>query len=198
MNVLVDPVYNPNLLNPNQINSATKLAPGVTIAKFLGAYGDRTSFNHITSSAARQQIARQLYLQAELYRSINGNTDMFNDVRLIVSEGLYRAGPEETIGGDNIKKADGVLVGYQVVNREGKIDHERTYEVAEFWKDNVFYDKLTLAYDTLNPDGSLTSQILIEMPKANESFTMDFRFDITTTYNDAEQSRNELTEVLSN
>ena len=50
--ILVDPVYNPELA-PN-ITSDTKLGPGVTIAKFLGAYGDRTPFNHIRFDEGRR------------------------------------------------------------------------------------------------------------------------------------------------
>ena len=43
--LIVDPVYNPNLVAT--ITSATKLGPGITIAKFLGAYGDRTPFDFV-------------------------------------------------------------------------------------------------------------------------------------------------------
>jgi len=194
---LVDPVYNPNFLNPSEINASTKLGPGISIAKFLGSYGNRTSFNHITSASARLSITRQLYLHAELYRSINGNTDMFNDVRLIVSEGIYRAGPTEFLGGDNIKKADGSTVVYQVIDRDGKVNHERTYEVAEYWKDYNFFEKLTLDYDTLNPDGSLTSQIVVEMPTVlGASYDVNFNMFIDTVYNGRLLSVNELIEVL--
>ena len=45
--LVVDPVYNPNLVAT--ITSATKLGPGITIAKFLGAYGDRTPFDFVGS-----------------------------------------------------------------------------------------------------------------------------------------------------
>jgi hypothetical protein len=196
MIIVPDHKYNPNFLDPTSISSGTKLAPGVTIAKFLGAYGDRTSFTHITSSEQRAQIARNLYLQAEIYRTINGNLDLFNDVRLIVSEGIYREGPFETVGGDNIKKQDGRIVVYQVVDREGKIDHEKTFDVAEYWKDYVFYENLTLEYDTYNPDGSLTSQIVVEVPMVPESFSMKFGRNVQTVYNGTLFSKNELVEVL--
>ena len=102
MIILVDPVFNPN--KTGNVSSATKLGQGVTIAKFLGAYGDRTAFNHIGSNDDRQQIARQLYLQAEMMRVIQGNTELFNDVRLIISEGIYRAGASETLVDDTLAK----------------------------------------------------------------------------------------------
>lgn len=198
MIILVDPSYNPNFLNASEISSATKLAPGVTIAKFLGAYGDRTPFGYIGSAVERQQIARQLYLHAELIRTINGNTDFFNDVRLIVSEGLYKGGPTETVSGDNAKKADGRIVVYQVIDQDGNIDHNKTFDVAEYWKDNVFFKKITLDFDTYNPDGSLTSQIVVEMPQVTEAFDVSFAGDIETTFNGALLSANELVEVKLN
>jgi hypothetical protein len=195
MIILPDPVYNPNFVESSEISASTKLGPGITIAKFLGAYGDRTPFNHVGSASQRQQIARNLYLHAELMRTINGNTDLFNDVRLIVSEGIYKGGPDETVGGDNVKKQDGRLVVYQVVNQKGKIDHDATFDIAEYWKDYVFYEKLTLEYDIYNPDGSLTSQIAVELPQVPESFEINFSLNLETRYNGELISQNELIEV---
>ena len=198
MIIVPDSVYNPNFLNPSSISSATKLGPGISIAKFLGAYGDRTSFSHVGTGAQRLQIARNLYMHAELMRAINGNTDFFNDVRLIVSEGIYRGDPEESVGGDNLKKADGRIVVYQVIDQEGNINHEKTFDVAEFWKDYAFYERIALDYDTYNPDGTLTSQILLEFPTIPESFDIKFGMQVETYYNGALQSKNELLEIKLN
>lgn len=198
MIIVPDSVYNPNFLNPSSISSATKLGPGISIAKFLGAYGDRTSFSHVGTGTQRLQIARNLYMHAELMRAINGNTDFFNDVRLIVSEGIYKGGPEESVGGDNLKKADGRIVVYQVIDQEGKINHEKTFDVAEFWKDYAFYERIVLDYDTYNPDGTLTSQILLEFPTIPESFDIKFGMQVETYYNGALQSKNELLEIKLN
>ena len=195
MIILPDPIYNPNFLDGDKISSRTKLAPGVTIAKCLGAYGDKTPFSHIGSADKRKQIARNLYLHAELYRTINGNTDLFNSVRLIVSEGIYKGGPLEIVGGENLKKEDGRVVVYQVIDREGNIDHSATFDVAEYWKDYCFYNKITLDYDIYNPDGSLTSQIVVEMPEVTESFDLNFAFGIATNYNGKLLSSKELIEV---
>ena len=190
-----DPVYNPNFVPDSKISAKTKLAPGVSIAKFLGAYGDRTHFNFIGSSAQRKQLARNLYLHAELYRSLNGNIDLFNDVRLIVSEGIYRGGPDETVAGENLKKQNGTLVGYQVINQKGKIDNFKTFDVAEYWKDYFQYEKLILDYDIYNPDGSLTSQILVEVPEVPESFDLNFSKNVETRFNGTLLSSDELIEV---
>ena len=193
MIVLVDPVYNPN--NQGQITSATKLGPGVTIAKFLGAYGDKTPFNHVVSNTARQQIARHLYLQAEAMRVINGNTVNFNDVRMVVSEGLYKLREGDLNDITMQKKADGRLVYYQIVDQEGNISLEKTFDVAEYLKDYIKFKTLYLDYDNYNPDGSLTAQIGIEFPTTPESFDILFDGKVETYFNNHLQSKNELVEI---
>ena len=193
MIIVVDPVFNPN--KQSSISASTKLGPGVTIAKFLGAYGDRTAFNHVGSNDDRKQIARQLYLQAEMMRVIQGNIELFNDVRLIVSEGIYREGPTETLAGDTSKKNKGELVYYQVIDKNGTIDFEKSFDIAEYWKDYTNFDELRLDYDTYNPDGSLTVSIGVLMPTVDEGFNVNFKNDVKTFFNNSLQSADELVEI---
>ena len=193
MIIVVDPVFNPN--KSGNVSSATKLGPGVTVAKFLGAYGDRTAFNHVGSNDDRKQIARQLYLQAEMMRVIQGNIELFNDVRLIVSEGIYREGPTETLAGDTSKKNKGELVYYQVIDKNGKLDFEKSFDIAEYWKDYTNFDELRLDYDTYNPDGSLTVSIGVLMPTVDEGFNVNFKNDVKTFFNNSLQSADELVEI---
>ena len=193
MIIVVDPVFNPN--KQSSISASTKLGPGVTVAKFLGAYGDRTAFNHVGSNDDRKQIARQLYLQAEMMRVIQGNIELFNDVRLIVSEGIYREGPTETLAGDTSKKNKGELVYYQVINKNGTIDFEKSFDIAEYWKDYTNFDELRLDYDTYNPDGSLTVSIGVLMPTVDEGFNVNFKNDVKTFFNNSLQSADELVEI---
>ena len=193
MIIVVDPVFNPN--KQSSISASTKLGPGVTIAKFLGAYGDRTAFNHVGSNDDRKQIARQLYLQAEMMRVIQGNIELFNDVRLIVSEGIYREGPTETLAGDTSKKNKGELVYYQVIDKNGTIDFEKSFDIAEYWKDYTNFDELRLDYDTYNPDGTLTASIGVLMPVVDQTFEVNFKNDVKTFFNNSLQSRDELVEI---
>ena len=193
MMILVDPVFNPNFAG--QISSATKLGPGITIAKFLGAYGDRTPFDFVGDEKTRLSIARQLYLQAEMMRVIQGNTELFNDVRLIISEGIYRAGPSETLVDDTLAKSKGELVYYQVIGKDGIIDFEKTFDIAEYWKDYTNYDELRLDYDTYNPDGTLTASIGVLMPVVDQTFEVNFKNDVKTFFNNSLQSRDELVEI---
>ena len=193
MMILVDPVFNPNFAG--QISSATKLGPGITIAKFLGAYGDRTPFDFVGDETTRLSIARQLYLQAEMMRVIQGNIDLFNDVRLIVSEGIYRAGPSETLVDDTLAKSKGELVFYQVIGKDGTIDFEKTFDIAEYWKDYTNYDELRLDYDTYNPDGTITASIGVLMPTVDQTFEVNFKNDVRTFFNNSLQSKDELVEI---
>lgn len=198
MIVTFDPQYNPDKIPGNQINSLTQLGVGISIAKFLGSYGNKTAFNHVTTSLERSDIARQLYLQAEFINSINGNTDLFNDVRLIVSEGIYKGGPEESLeSGLNYKKSKGILVAYQVIGRDGEIDLEKTFDVSVYWKDYRFFEKLTLDYDTYDPSGKLVSQILVEMPVIGKDHDVSFGMKVETTMNGSLLSSGELIEVLN-
>ena len=128
-------------------------------------------------------------------RIINGNTENFNDVRLIVSEGIYDL--KEIDDGNEImeKKSDGRLVYYQVIGQDGEINLEQTFDVAEYWKDYIKFGKLYLDYDIYNPDGSLTAQIGLEFPKTPDSFDIEFSGDVATYFNNELMSSDELIEI---
>lgn len=192
---LVDSQYNPNNTEGRLINSRLDLGKGINIATFLG-HG-AAHINHIRTPAEREQLARNLYIHANFMNMINDNTKFFRNVRVTVSEGIYAAGATETLGGKNILKADGRMVGYQVINRKGKIDHGATFDVAMFWKDNSFYDEIILDYDTYNPDKSLTSTILVQIPLMPKTFDASYLMKISTEYNGSVLSKNEFAEVVA-
>ena len=194
--ILIDPIYNPQF--QVDINSNTKLASGITMAKFLGAYGDRTSFNHESFNFVRRQIARNLVLHAMAIKTITENPIHFNDVRLIVSEGVLDTTEPTYRFADDIseQKSKGELIYYQVIGQNGQIDFEKTFEVAEYWKDFVEYKKIILDYDVYNTDGSLTASIGLLMPSIPESFDIAFEKKVETQFNNQLQSRGELIEIL--
>ena len=198
MIIVPDQNFNPNFVDT--IDSGTKLAPGVSISKFLGTKGDPCSLSTIDKykddQDARKQLARNLYLHAELFRSINGNVDFFKDIRLVVVEGVYRGGPTETVAGENKDKQDGKLVVYRCIDENGEIDFERTFDLAEYWKDYTQYDKILLEYDKWEPSGKLNAQVAVLVPEVPESFDVSFGKQIETRFNGQLLSKNELLEVL--
>lgn len=191
---LVDPLYNPEKLDPRTITGQTKLSKTYKIANFLG-YG-APSLGHIGFKEDRAQIARNLILHADIMSLVNHDEHFFKDVKMKVSEGLYEPGPTETIGGDNILKSDGRMVGYQVFNAHGKLDLARSFDVASFIKDFARYERIILDYDTYNKDKSLTATILVEVPSVPSTFDLTYSRKIETQYNGTIISKNELVEVL--
>lgn len=191
---LADPLYNPDQYDSRTITSKLKLSKNVSVSNFLG-YG-ASSLGHIGKAEDRAQLARNLLLHADIMNIINSEKDLFPDIKMKVSEGLYEAGPNETLGGDNILKADGRMVGYHVFNGNGQLDLERTFDVAVHIKDNARFKRLVLDYDTYNPDGSLTATILVELPNIPSSYDVVFDQNIESQFNGNLFSKKELVEVL--
>jgi hypothetical protein len=197
MKLLPNPSYDPETQVP--LSSKTKLEKGITIAKFLGSYGDKTSFRHIKYEDVRRQIARNLTLHAKALTIINSNTEIFRNVRVIVSEGIYNRRPIDTKNKTMQAKASGQLVYYQVINADGNIDFEKTFDVAVFWKDNLNFQEMYLDYDEYNPNGNLSAQIGILMPQVPENYEIKdnrFKRSLFTVYNNKIQTKRELIEIL--
>jgi hypothetical protein len=190
------PKYNPS--TRDDVDSRFEISQGITIAKFLGGYGDSINFDHVATREDRIKIARNLYLHGQLMKSIMIDADEYDEYRLIVAEGIYKAGKGESITADGINdlKSDGRCVVYEVINRQGVIDKKKTFDLAVWLKDSLQYDKLILSYDTYNPDASLTAQIIIMMPEMPANYTASFKNDIETRFNNFVQSTNELIEVV--
>ena len=92
-------------------------------------------------------------------------------------------------------KQFGKAIVYEVIGRNGKVDIEKTFEVAEFWKDNIQYDWIILEYDHFDPNGSLHAQISLVMPNIPYTFDTMFKKDIATMYNYHLQANHELVEM---
>tara|TARA_R110000772_G_scaffold12352_4_gene37799 strand:+ start:1168 stop:1794 length:627 start_codon:yes stop_codon:yes gene_type:complete len=206
LKILVDPKYDPT---GKEITSKLKLASGISLAKFLGARGSRTQIKKLYNKGFNgppdlNQIARNLVLHAQIMQSIIDNKEYANH-RLIVSEGIYEPNPAFDLSGKYIgERPSGILdlrrtgqaVVYQLIDRAGATDPQKTFDLAAYWKDYIDYDKLTLDYDTFDPNGTLTCQIVIETPKVPESYEVSYKYALETTYNGELQTKNELLEIL--
>jgi len=194
--LIPDPLYNPK---GKVITAGTKLAKGITIGKFLGGIGDRTTLNHIQSQTERLQIARNLYPQATAMSRINNSSGKFRNHRLIVIEGLYEKGENEqlTENGLNDLATKGRAVVYQLIDEEGEPDHAMMFDLAVYWKDTLLYDKLILDYDRFSPDGHLECHVILVMPEMPEDFTTRYKKELSTTFNGNVQTNGELLEILA-
>ena len=190
----VDPQYDPRLYD---IDTTTELQKGVRIARFLGSYGDRANFDHVTTNADRQEIAKHLVPHANLLREFMDDGDLFEDYRLSVVEGIYVPSSGETITTDGINdlKSQGRAVVYELYGLNGTSAHEKAFDLATWWKDSLKFEKMILDYDTYDPDGFLNTQIIIIMPKFEAGgYTATYKNEIETRYNNVVQSTNELVE----
>ncbi len=189
-----DPYYNPDF--QEKIISRTKLGPGITMAKFLGGYGDATTLNHIATDEEKKRIARQLYLQTEAVLTVSKNNKEFEDFRLVVAEGLYRPEAGETLDVDSVNylMKDGQAVVYELIDQEGNQSPEKTFDLAVFWKENLNFQKLILDYDTYAPNGELNVQLILIMPKIISPWTVTYANNIETRFNNYVQSTNEFVE----
>lgn len=190
---LADPKYNPEF--QSTISSKTELGPGITMAKFLGSPGTRVQLDQV--QVDHRQLARNLYLHAELLRLTSQNPD-FSEHRVIVAEGVYVPAPKEKVTDKSVNfyKQTGEAVVYQVINRKGVIDYAKTFDLAVYWKDYANYNELILDYDSYDPSGQLCAQIVVIFPTVPSNYVISFSKSIQTIYNGQVQSRNELIEIL--
>ena len=101
-----------------------------------------------------------------------------------------------TPGSINDLKRKGQAVVYELRNREGTIAYEKTWELADWWKDSVKFQKLILDYDTYDPQGVLSAQIIVVMPEVISGGIGTFSNTVETRFNNFVQSTNELIECL--
>lgn len=100
--------------------------------------------------------------------------------------------PNATI---NELKHSGRAVVYTLYNASGKIDFAATYDLSLYIRDHLFYDQLSLDYDTVRPDGTLSAQLIVVMPTVTPSFEVTFGMYASTYYNRKVFSSNELVHI---
>ena len=77
----------------------------------------------------------------------------------------------------------------------GLISHQKTFDLAKYLKDNAEFEKITLAYDTFNPDESLTTQLIITTPTITNGWEVRYKNEIETTFNENVTTTGEFTEI---
>lgn len=176
----------------------TKLAKGITIAKFLGGKSDGTTLNHITSETEKEQLARNLYMHAYAMSLVNDDNNRFAGYSLIVDEGIYKPGPNETPTPNSVNDLakTGRAIAYKLYNSSGVVDTVAQFDLAIYWKDNLLYEKIICDYDKFDPEGKLDFQLILIMPTISTSWTGSFTKSLETKYNGVVMSTGELIEIF--
>lgn len=124
------------------------------------------------------------------------NRDFLSHIAPLFKEETVPEGVDENgIPHVTAAKQLGNAIVYEVLGKNGRVSLEKTFEVAEFWKDNVQYDWILLEYDNFDPNGSLHSQIVLIMPEIPYTWEVTFTRQIATFYNYHLQSINEFVEM---
>ena len=215
-----DSKYDPNGIDPRKgpfsINLKTLVAQGIPISTFLyGVGGGATTLNHIDTFEERQQLARQLMLQAEVLKLARADEGRFVNHKLVVTEGVYKplvvgdvyAAKEksESVSADSIpdKRSKGLVIVYELYDEQNRNQADVSYEFAAHLTDQLpFFEKITLDYDTMEPNPSneephINTQIIVEMPEVDKMYqvTGPAKLNLETTYNNEVLSNSDLAEV---
>ena len=195
-----NPLYNPEqqFIRDGVINNKTELGVGIKLAKFTGGYGDPTTLTHVTDDTERVRIAKNLYLHAKFMTQVQGFLNKRNQHRLCIAEGFYKPNDGEVLEIDSLNylQARGQVVVYEIRDLNGQIAIQKTYDVADYIKDFVLFDKMILDYDSYNADGSLNAQIIMVMPEVDAQWSVTYNNDIETRFNNYTQTNGELVEIL--
>ena len=112
-----DPKFNP--VFQEDITSRTRLAPGITMATFLGGHGDPVTLTHIESDDEKLRLAKQYVLHAQYMKIVRG-LNQFLDYRIQVVESLYRSESSEILDA-----SDGIIPEGKKVGDVKKASHTR-------------------------------------------------------------------------
>ena len=196
--ILPDPLYDPHKLEDIQVG--TKLGKGIPISMFINAPGTRSTMNHLTKDE-RMTIAKRLYCQVPLILGFKSNKK-FSQHSLTVTEGLVKPDSTEALVQGDIRDlgTQGRAVVYEVLNAKGQNDPWKTFELANYWKDNHMFQGLILHFDTIdpNPVSAAPSQeednyfyegkqyhaeIIVVMPKVDSYYRGNFERKVRTDIN---------------
>lgn len=192
----------------SDITSHTVLNKPITMARFIGA-NDAGSFKSL-SLDDKKQIAKNYLVQTHITKHAMGTSGKFSNYKLKAVEGFYAKelyGKGGAAGLETeILTTDGLLdlrnkgraVVYELYGPDGKMDPEVTFDLACDISEIGLFDKLTLDYDTFNPDGSMNVQIIIETPLVTKPEKITFKRIVQTKFNNSLQSTDSLVELEPN
>ena len=171
-----------------------KLGPNIPITNFLNTSPATDWDNQVLDKLI---TAKNLYLHTLFIRMVNSNSSPFPGAKVIPSEGVYIPLPaegtqDETSQSHNFNKKTGKTIVYKVVDASGSENSRLTFDIAAYFKDIAFFNKMFLPYDTIDTD--LKVRLILEMPSLTQ-WSGDFNREIYTEYNNTRHASNELVEI---
>lgn len=189
---LPEPQYNSNSFRI--IGSATKVSEGIPLSRFLGGEGQSGNLSPDVDIDTRRQLCRNYYLHSMFLKSVRSRPgrgrNPFANHRLIVVEGYYKKGTDVN---DNNIQTEGILdlrsqgraVVYKLVNSAGRVDYDKTFELATMWKNTMPFESLILDYDKISPTNKLECHIIVTIPNLDEDYKATFQNKVFTEYNNS-------------
>lgn len=144
--------FDPLLIGPNgtaNFTGSTYIAPGVPISTFTRGF----SIDQLDTRADKLTFAQYAHIHAVyFYNAFKDNPILDGGYRLVATSGLYVPSANEnvTAGGINDMASVGRVVTYQVVDPDGNLDFNKTYQMAMLMRDVPAYS-VSLDYDTYDP-----------------------------------------------
>ena len=186
--MLPDAKFNVNLLTA--ITQTTKLSEGISLSKFLVDKGlDASLTLDNKRQLARNYLAHTQFIKTVSTKPQRDRRSPFENLRLEVLEGYFRPISDETVTSGSVLslRTKGNAVTYRLVNQDGDIDLDATFELATLWKNSMSFDKLILDYDHYSPDGKLHAAIIVIVPDIPETYRTTFKRSVETIYNNKNQ-----------
>ena len=93
-------------------------------------------------------------------------------------------------------KNEGRAVVYTLYNNLGKVDYSATFDLALYIRDTFFFDQLSMDYDMTRPDGTMSQQLIVVMPKVTTSFQARFEMKVCSYFNRRLFGGSDLVEIV--
>tara|TARA_R100000951_G_C2633045_1_gene178360 strand:- start:694 stop:1536 length:843 start_codon:yes stop_codon:yes gene_type:complete len=195
--IIPDWRYNPVRENniAGEIKQDFKLSANISIVNFLVPGIVSPSWRAGVVETDKITIAKNLYLHTMFIKMVNSSSSPFSGAKIIPTEGIYSPIPAEgnvTEMGHNTNKLTGQTIVYKVVDASGSENNTLTFDIASYYKDIAYFDKMFLSYDTIETD--LKVRIVLEMPFLDE-WSAVFNREIYTEYNNTRHASNEFVEI---
>lgn len=188
--ILPDPRYDP--IKFDDVGMGSTLGSGITVGMFANTPGNSPTLNHL-SQGERKLIAQRFYCHVPMILGFRNN-EKFKNHSLSITDGLAKAGTGENLVTGDIRdlQTQGRAVVYEVIDPKGKPNPWKTFELAQYWKDNHVFQGLILHFDGLNPNPGgdpvnenkdYNAEIIVVMPKVDDMYRGKFQRKVRTDIN---------------